>query len=423
MRPPPREPTTEEYRPSPAARADQGTPTLLAAFPIPVAFPVPASGEVIGRAWLAAKNIADTVVSGDHLRFHRAGGRVFVEDVSRNGTWLRGHKLTRGRSVPLSNGDVLRIGRTLLVYREHYEGPQTPEQPLGELVGPWGLGAVRAWLDRLPSREERAVLIEGPTGTGKELLAKEIARAFGREKNYLPLNVAAIPAGVFEAQLFGWIKGSHSDSGNGGPGVFRAHDGGAVFLDEIGDLPLDLQPKLLRLLEKGEVQPVGSPTVARVDVITIAATNRPLDEMVDARAFRRDLYERFRERITLPPLQDRPEDVPEIVRGLRRRRRLPDAPRDDEFEAMECLMLQSWAGNVRELERVLASAAPELPLSKEHVLRALGPRAVTTATPPVTLDTIREALEATGGNQVKAAERLGVDRGVVLRAVKKLKER
>lgn len=416
--PSPRTPqtTTEEHRPPSPATTALGTPVLLAAFPDQLAVPLPTSSTIVGRKWLADAGRRDTEVSGDHLRFWRVGEHIQVEDVgSRNGTWVNGAPTGKERVV-LDDGAVLRLGRTLLVYRASFTGQPTPAPPLGLLVGPWGLGALRGSLADLSRSKERNVLIEGSTGTGKELVAAAVIHALGRGgKPSQSLNVAAVPAGVFEGQLFGWVKGAYSGSAQGGEGLLRKNHGGSVFLDEIGELPLDLQPKLLRLLENREVLAVGASRHVPVDVAIIAATNRPLEEAVERGAFRRDLYARFIARIQLPTLAERPEDVYAILVARAKKRGL-DLDESAEVEAVERLMLERWQANVRELDRVAAAVATAGQLTLGVIERILGPRPKSTE---LTREMAEQMVRECNGNEREAERRFSVNRGKLRRALGK----
>lgn len=404
---------TEDH-PGPSLVAVQrGREALVVAFPEPRALPVPLPSDPLGRDWLAARDAADARVSTKHVAFTRAGGSLFVEDLrSRNGTWLDGVRLPPGERVPIADGALLRVGRTLLVYRDGFTGLDSPSPPIGELVGPYGLRGVASALDALQKRPTNNVLIEGETGTGKELLAREVATRRGRAKLYGTVNVAGVPAGVFESQLFGYVRGAYSGSGSGSPGLLLAHDRGAVFLDEIGELPLELQPKLLRFLEAREILQVGANRPTTADVLVIAATLRPLEELAREGRFRSDLLARFGARLDLPPLRERIEDVFAIVQAIARRRDERYDVAQVEVEAVERLLLHDWSRNVRELAATLdriAALAPPPQLPFWAVDRVLGPRAVQ-STAPLTSETIQQALEASGGNESAAARKLGITR-------------
>src|SRR5688572_15577516 len=203
----------------------------------------------------------------------------------------------------------IRLVRTLLVYRAELEGPRLATSDTGPLVGPFGLRTVLGVLEMIRRRPPRCVLVEGETGTGKELIAAAVAHTARPGKPFAALNVAGIPAGVFESQLFGHVAGAFSGSGRGARGVVLAHDGGVLFFDEIGELPLELQPKLLRFLENGDFLPVGADRPAHADVLVVAATNRSIERMVAEGRFRQDLHARLSAvTVEVPPLRERIED-------------------------------------------------------------------------------------------------------------------
>jgi transcriptional regulator of acetoin/glycerol metabolism len=400
----------------PASRRPE--PVLLVAFPEPAALDLPL-GQPVGRDWLAEHGLADPEVSAAHLRFDKSRQGLVVLDVgSRNGTWLNGVMLPPGEKMPLAEGAVIRLGRTIMVFRSALLGDRAPAPPLGQLVGPFGLRRVQANIAAVARREPRNVLLEGETGTGKELAAAAVAEALGRAHAFAPVNVAGVASGVFESQLFGHVAGAFSGASQASQGVVQAHDGGVVFLDEIGELSLDLQPKLLRLLENREVLPVGAERPVTVDVCILAATNRHLEEMVEQGTFRRDLLARLSmARVRLPPLKDRAEDIFAIARAVAPRVHLDLQPAACEIEAVERLLLGKWDTNVRGLLAALAQIAtldhnPGLRLWA--IEEVLGPRPEQSGG-PLTVRTVRAALEACDGNESKAARRLGVSRGKLRR--------
>jgi DNA-binding NtrC family response regulator len=210
-------------------------------------------------------------------------------------------------------------------------------------------------------------LITGETGTGKEMLAREIHRLSPRAaRPFLAFNCTAVPRDMLESQLFGYRRGAFTGAQEPFPGVIRAAAGGTLLLDEIGDLPLDVQPKLLRFLDTNEIHPLGEPQPIRVDVRVIAATNANLDQMVGQGRFREDLFYRINViRFQLPPLRERREEIPPLARHFLQRAaeefrkgrlRLSD-------ETMEYLLLHAWPGNVRqlsnEIRRMAALAEPD----------------------------------------------------------------
>ena len=200
------------------------------------------------------------------------------------------------------------------------------------------------------------VLVHGETGTGKELVARALhARSRRAKKVFLAENCAAVSPSLLESELFGHKKGSFTHAIADRPGHFVAADGGTMFLDEIGDMPLEMQSKLLRVLENGELRPVGASAVVRVNVRVIAASHRDLEAMVKERRFREDLYYRLNVvRVVLPPLRARGSDVALLVRFFLARFAGPGvelAP-----EALAALVAHPWPGNVRQLENELRRA-------------------------------------------------------------------
>lgn len=419
---PPRPPTTEKHVPATGDTPRRGGPILLAAFPRPVAVPLPENGVAVGRQWLAQAGLSDSKVSTSHLRFRRAGGQIEVEDLdSSNHTWVNGGRLAPHTPVPLVDGAILRVGGSLLVYRADFAGPLLPQPPLGGLAGPWTLGPVRERLDALRARPVHSVLLQGETGTGKELLAREVARALrGPKAPFVAVNITSIPREMFEAHLFGSVRGAYSGSVQTNLGVIREHDHGAVFLDEIGDLAPELQPKLLRLLENREVHAIGAPRPVQVDVSLIAATNRGLEDMVKHDSFRRDLLARFPIRIALPELRSRPEDLFAVLASLWPRDLRPLDASSIQVEAVELLMLQTWLNNVRDLVAVIANIDPTVVVKRSALLGVLGVEASAVAKAPLPkLEELERALTACKGNQTQAAKLLGISREALLRLMKK----
>lgn len=415
--------STLEHRGPAPPRAGQRRAALICAYPTPAALAVPDSGSVVGREWLHQHGLADTEVSGAHLEVDRAGGVLSVADAgSRNGTWVNGQRLTPRERVPLDSGATLRIGRTLLVYREKLLGGFDPAPPVGGLVGPFGLRKVAEAIAGFERAQPGNVLVHGETGTGKELVARAVAAAFGRDQKLAAVNVASVARGVFESQIFGHVAGAFSDAKTASPGIVVAHDGGTVFLDEIGELDLDLQAKLLRLLENREVLAVGAQRPVKVDVLFVAATNRDLGAMVERGEFRRDLWARLAlATVEVPALRDRNEDVFSIVQALwaRAGTRAPP-PEQIEVEAVERLLLEPWPSNVRELDAVLAAVRR---VDREPGLRLWALDEVLGKSEASKLALTREmvdaAVAAQGGNVTAAAEKLGVSRGKLLRLLKR----
>lgn len=252
---------------------------------------------------------------------------------------------------------------------------------------------------------DSTVLITGETGTGKELVARAIHNASRRkDKVLVKVNCAALPAGLIESELFGHEKGAFTGATSRKLGRFELASGGTIFLDEIGDIPLDLQNKLLRVLQEGEFERLGDSQTRKVDVRVIAATNRDLSEAIDEGLFRSDLFYRLNVfPITVPALRDRKKDIPLLVRHLVMKYsvKLGNNIESIPQAAMNALMTYDWPGNVRELENVLEravilTAGTELQLGDWLTSSAAtGPSRIPTLE-ELELDHITRVLEATG---------------------------
>lgn len=415
--------TLDHIGPTEAEAAGQ-RPALVAVLPPTLALPIPPAFAPAGRKWFAVHGIADREMSTGHCHFLTRDDRLMVRDAgSRNGTWLDGRRLVRAEEAPLYDGSVLRIGRTVFVYRERLEGPAQPSEPLGELVAPFGLRRLSATLAAADRQRPATLLIEGETGTGKELMAHHLASELGRRAPFVAVNVTAIAGGVFESHLFGHVAGAFSDARSPARGIIAAHEGGTVFLDEIGELPLTLQPKLLRVIENREVLPVGAERPVGVDVLLIVATNRNLGELVERGAFRRDLFARLdAARLRMPALRDHREDIVAVAQAHAPRYDVDLASEHTEIEAIERLLLEPWPTNVRGLVSTLARLGAIDPgggLRLWALERALGSAAPQTEKAPVAAEltqaAVQEALRAADGNETQAARRLGVSRGKLRR--------
>jgi transcriptional regulator with GAF, ATPase, and Fis domain len=240
-------------------------------------------------------------------------------------------------------------------------------------------------LVRRAAKSTVPILVRGETGTGKELMASLIHNSSGRaQKPFVVQNCAALPETLLESELFGHVKGAFTGAANDKPGLVHEAHNGTLFLDEIGDMPLSLQAKILRLLQEGEVRRVGSTKTENVDVRIVGATNSNMEQQIEAGEFRQDLFYRLNVfPITLPPLRERPSDIPKLIDHLlsaaagRAGRAAPEISPG----ALERLMCWSYPGNVRELKNILERAVlmvdREQPISVDHLpaeLAGLGGR-------------------------------------------------
>ncbi len=286
--------------------------------------------------------------------------------------------------------------------------------------------------------QEVTVMIQGESGTGKEIVARAIhSLSARRDGPFIPVNCGAIAESLLESELFGHVRGAFTGAVTETKGLFRAAEGGTIFLDEIAEISHSLQVKLLRVLQEREVRPVGSDRSVKVDVRVVAATNRPLDEAIQDGTLRKDLFYRLNVvSIQLPPLRERASDIPLLVQHFIEvfNERTGKDVCAISSEALEILARHSWPGNVRELENVVERTyalgagpvitAKDLPpyLASEPV--GTGPPETGVPQRPVRLrdlevETILRVLRETGGNQVQAARLLGVDRKTIHRKLKK----
>ncbi len=280
------------------------------------------------------------------------------------------------------------------------------------------------------------VLITGESGVGKEVVARLLhASSSQKERVFLPVNCSAIPDTLLESQLFGYVKGAFTGAMGNQEGLFQRARGGTIFLDEIGELPLLLQPKLLRAIEAKEVLPVGATSPVKTDVRLLAATNRDLLKEVEAGRFREDLYYRLNVmQLRLPPLRERREDIPLLVDHLvhRHNQELKRAYKGVDNATMKTLMSLAWKGNVRELDNVLERAM--ILGNGEWITTSDLPRGEAAAPVDVALpsENLKEAVQAyershietvlkkLDGDKKRAAEALGMSLSSLYRKLEEL---
>lgn len=290
-------------------------------------------------------------------------------------------------------------------------------------------------ITRVARHAERAaevqctVLLTGETGTGKEIWARSLHRLSARrDKPFVPVNCAALTATLAESQLFGHERGAFTGAAGRSLGVFRAAEGGIVFLDEVGEMPLELQPKLLRVLQEGEVTPVGAAHPVKVNVQVIAATNRDLEAEVSAGRFREDLYYRLNMvELPVPPLRERVADIPRFIEHFSKRfaAKYQRAVWKPGPELVREFCEYHWPGNIRQLGHVIEQAyvldcEPSLPTK---AARPAGEQPL----PYMDLDrlrrtAVRQALRSTQGHKSRAAKLLGVHPNTMTRLLAQIRE-
>jgi transcriptional regulator with PAS, ATPase and Fis domain len=300
---------------------------------------------------------------------------------------------------------------------------------LGESAAMRSVRAQVAKIGPTPS----SVLITGESGTGKEIVARAVHAASARRAQALvPINCGAIPEALLESQLFGHVRGAFTDAVHASPGLFVAAQDGTIYLDEIGDLPLHMQVKLLRVIEEKSVWAVGATKPVLIDVRILSSTNRDLVKEIEAGRFREDLFYRLNVvHISLPALRERREDIPPLVQHFMRalNSKLATNFQGVDQEALSVLMNHSWKGNVRELEHVLESAMilgegdmislPDLPEYLVTAVGAAGPGsdALRDVTRRFERQHILAVLTQTQFDKKEAARRLGISLASLYRKI------
>lgn len=409
---------------------------------------------VVGREWVFAQDevrigsmpgldvtLDDRKVSREHLAIRPQGtnGWLLSDVGSTNGTFIGDLRIDR---VSTRKEMTVRIGRTVMKLSplgEHVEQELSVQQSFGRMIGrSEAMREMFAVMERVAA-SDLTVLIEGETGTGKELAAEGLHTTSGRTGAFVTINCGAIPRELIESELMGHVEGAFTGAVRDRPGAFLSAHEGTLFLDEVGELPLDMQAKLLRVIEQRQVKAVGSDATHDVDVRVVAATNRSLSAESDEGRFRQDLYYRLAVVVVrIPPLRTRLDDLPQLVehvQGELNRRRVaggdpPYPPLGDTALAM--LRRYDFPGNVRELRNIVerwsvlgATGAPGEPAVRSRTTQpgARGGVDVDDGLLKLPYHEAKEAwierferayvsaaLEAAGGNVSQAARDTNVDR-------------
>jgi transcriptional regulator with GAF, ATPase, and Fis domain len=377
----------------------------------------------LGRFALSDLVLEDAFVSTRHARVEKRDGQYYIRDLgSRNGTFVNGTKVLEAQ---LKDRDRVQLGNCQFLFS--FVRDIRSQQLVTKSKN-------RQWnqqLEKLPRMAESdlPVLIYGPSGSGKELLARAIHHHSHRQRGpFLSVNCSALSENLVESELFGHLAGSFTGASANRKGAFETARGGTLFLDEVGDLPLSLQPKLLRALENREIRPVGGDRTILTDVRIVSATHQNLWDKVSHGKFREDLLYRLMILQIIPPaLRDRLEDFDGLLYEFAKSYKVSFA-----YTAIEKLKTYDWPGNIRELKNTVARASALLnggSVEEEHLQNLLQnathpfPLNCSPKNGPVIKELERrlicESLVASGGNQRKAAEALGLPKSTLHDRIKR----
>jgi DNA-binding NtrC family response regulator len=422
---------------------------------------LPRSGDVsLGRSESADVQVPDPLMSRVHAILH-IGPQLAISDLgSSNGTIVRGSRIPANERVPIAMGDTIEVGSTVVIVQPEFARGAATESDRIDAPDRTFNGADDP-MDRVYKLAKRIassninVLLLGETGVGKEVMARTIHGYSPRaSKPFLGLNCASLSETLFESELFGYEKGAFTGAQQSKPGLIETADGGTVFLDELGEMPLSTQAKLLRVIEERQVMRVGSLRAREVDIRFVAATNQNLEKEIDLGHFREDLYYRLNGiSLVIPPLRERMGEIQGLARTF-----IADACKQAGFntppvlsrDSIEWMMRHTWPGNIRELRNAVNRAVllatggviqPEHMRSEAYAPRtgrgsgrvgeppprSTDPTPTPIAVPAAPLDPDEEerqrimaALAACGGNQTRAAKVLGIARRTLTSKLGKL---
>ena len=386
--------------------------------------------------------VTDEFISSYHCKLEFRGNSFFLKDLqSTNGTTLNGQRVLE---AIVKDKSVIEIGKAKFnflikqenkkdlpkIHENYFHGMVSGDKRMKEIFG------LIESLEHIPS----PVFIHGETGSGKELVARAIHDTSDRKsKQFITVNCGAIAKELIESELFGHEKGSFTGAVAQREGLFEQAHEGTIFLDEIGELPLELQPKLLRVLESGEIRRVGGTTNRNIDVRVITATHRNLADEMKAGRFREDLFYRiYVLAINVPSLRDRKNDIPLLVdHFLKQEKKLfgYDSKKEVTSAAVEKLMVHSWPGNIRELKnvmnRAMALSRASHEIGVEHIQfpassmsASMASSSSMTVENPVSLEEIEKnaiykALEKNRWNKKLTATKLGIAKSTLHEKIKK----
>ncbi|NJP37371.1 sigma 54-interacting transcriptional regulator [Bacillus luteus] len=392
---------------------------------------------------MVGRHVAD-IIENTRMHIVAETGKPEIADIQKiNGDYMVANRLPLYKDGELDGAVGKVLFKNLGGFKALKRRIEKLERELDSYKGEWRetnrasyqfhqlLGRSTAWnrtkeMAKRAAATDSSVLLQGESGTGKELFAHAIHLAGPRSPGpFVKVNCAAIPGDLIESELFGYVEGSFTGAKRGGKkGKFEAADGGTIFLDEIGELPLHLQVKLLRVLQEREVEPVGATASRSVDIRVIAATNRDLESMIEDEQFRLDLYYRLNVfSILIPPLRERTDDLEELVPHFlaRASERTGTTVADVEEDVWRLLRTYSWPGNTRELENVLERsvtiARGSRTLKPEHLPPSLRgskameqPAALQQVLQEAEQKAVEQAIRYANGNKSLAAGLLGISR-------------
>jgi two-component system, NtrC family, response regulator AtoC len=401
----------------------------------------PGAQITIGRSKDCDIAIDLTSVSRVHARIV-AGSPTTISDLgSSNGVRVGGVRVPKERETPLRSGEIVEIGSAVLIVQDPMRGTPSPTMP----ARAGDAGDVLARLVALVSKSDIGVLLLGETGVGKSLTAEAIHRASRRAQHpFLRINCAALPEALLEGELFGYERGAFSGAAYSKAGLLESADGGTVLLDEIGEMPLTTQAKLLSVLDTHETQRLGGLRPRHIDLRVLSASNRDLEASARAGTFRLDLFFRLNGiSVTIPPLRARVGMIPTLVRDFVREasERADRRPPTISESALSWLVAQPWPGNIRELRSTVERAILLLQrdvLEVEDFTQSMqpfregthdtssrpqqagaesGPAGLRSEIERLERKRVEQALAACDGNQTKAARLLGLSRRALINRI------